>query len=114
MEEGSYVFKDSANDEKILIIQVVGPGAECADSDRFVQTITESSVGEVGIAQSGDLILQPNYLLIAAMAGLLIAATILIMGSIGFCLHKGWSTKELTQGTYRDYQLPFDIHHENQ
>ena len=69
---------------------------------------------EVGIAQSGDLILQPNYLLIAAMAGLLIAATILIMGSIGFCLHKGWSTKELTQGTYRDYQLPFDIHHENQ
>lgn len=53
-------------------------------------------------------------MLIAAMVGLLLAATTLIMGSIGFCLHKGWKTKELTEGTYRDYQLPLDIHHENE
>lgn len=40
-QEGSYVFTDAANDQKILIVQVVGPGTECSDSDRFVQTITE-------------------------------------------------------------------------
>ena len=40
-----------------MIVQVVGPGEECTDSDRFVQTITETTLGEVGVAQSGDLIL---------------------------------------------------------
>ena len=40
-DDGSYVFRDSANDQKIMIIQVVGPGEECTDSDRYVQTITE-------------------------------------------------------------------------
>lgn len=79
-----------------MIVQVVGPGEECTDSDRFVQTITETTLGEVGVAQSGDLILQPNYTLIVAMGCLLFFATILIMLSIGFCLHKGWNVSELT------------------
>ena len=102
-QAGSYVFNDAANDQKILIVQVVGPGEECTDSDRFVQTITETTLGEVGVAQSGNLILQPNYTLIIAMGGLLFFATLLIMISIGFCLHKGWNVTELSQTTYRDY-----------
>ena len=40
-KRGSYVFSDAANDQKILIVRVVGPGEECTDSDRFVQTITD-------------------------------------------------------------------------
>lgn len=42
---GTYVFADSANDQKIMIIQVVGDGDECTDSDRFVQTITDNTLG---------------------------------------------------------------------
>lgn len=112
-DAGTYVFQDSANDQKIMIIQVVGAGEECTDSDRYVQTITEQTLGETGVSQSGSLILQPNYTLIGAMGGLLIFATLLIMLSIGFCLHKGWNVEELTNGTYRDYQLPLNIHHES-
>jgi len=111
--DGTYVFNDAANDQKILIIQVVGAGEECTDSDRFVQTITENTLGETGVSQSGSLILQPNYTLIIAMGCLLVFATALIMGSIGFCLHKGWNVTELRNMTYRDYQLPMNIHHES-
>lgn len=91
----------------------MGPGEECTDSDRYVQTITEMTLGETGVSQSGSLILQPNYTLIIAMGCLLVFATLLIMLSIGFCLHKGWNVTELTNGTYRDYQLPMNIHHES-
>lgn len=84
-------------------MRVVGPGEECADSDRFVQTITETTISEAGVAQSGTLILQPNYTLVIAMGCLLVFATSLVMLSIGFCLHKGWNVRELSNGTYRDY-----------
>ena len=70
-------------------------------------------MGETGVSQSGSLILQPNYTLIGAMGALLVFATVLIMLSIGFCLHKGWNVTELSNGTYRDYQLPLNIHHES-
>ena len=60
------------------------------------------------------MILQPNYTLILAMGGLLIFATLLVMLSIGFCLHKGWNVSELNDRTYRDYQLPLNIHHESE
>ena len=103
VDQGTYVFKDAANDQKILVVQVVGPGEECADSDRFVQTITENSLAEVGVAQRGDLILNPNYPLIIAMGTLLVFASTLIMCSLGFCLHKGWNVSELSDHTYRDY-----------
>lgn len=49
-DDGTYVFNDAANDQKILIIQVVGAGEECTDSDRFVQTITENTLGETGVS----------------------------------------------------------------
>ena len=47
------------------------------------------------------------------MGGLLIFATVLIMASIGFCLHKGWNVNEINMKTYRDFQLPMNMHHED-
>lgn len=47
---GSYIFNDSANIQKIMVVQVVGGGESCTDSDRFVQTITEDTVAEAGVA----------------------------------------------------------------
>ena len=47
------------------------------------------------------------------MGGLLIFSTLLIMISIGYCLHKGWKISEINMSTYRDYQLPINIHHED-
>mmetsp|Transcript_3018 Transcript_3018/g.4084 ORF Transcript_3018/g.4084 Transcript_3018/m.4084 type:complete len:221 (+) Transcript_3018:1881-2543(+) len=71
-------------------------------------------MAEAGVAQRGDLILHPNYALIGAMGALLVFATTLIMISIGMCLHKGWKVKEIDMKTYRDFQLPINIHHEDQ
>ena len=70
-------------------------------------------MAEQGVSQRGDLILHPNYTLIAAMGALLVVATLLIMISIGFCLHKGWNISELSGMTYRDTQLEYNMHHEN-
>ena len=56
-KKGSYVFNDAANDQKILVVRVVGAGEECEDTDRFVQTITENSLAAAGVQQKGDLIL---------------------------------------------------------
>ena len=85
---GNYMFEDAADAQKIMSIRVVGPGEACADPDRFVQTISDNTMAEAGIAPSGALILQPNYALLGGMVAILVFATSLIMCSIGFCLHK--------------------------
>lgn len=43
---GTYVFNDAADKQKIMIITVKGPGEECADSNRYVQTITSDTLAE--------------------------------------------------------------------
>jgi len=48
------------------------------------------------------------------MGCLLVFASILIMCSVGFCLHKGWKVSELSDRTYRDSQLSLNLHHENE
>jgi hypothetical protein len=35
-EQGTYVFTDSANAEKLMVITVMGPGESCADPDKYV------------------------------------------------------------------------------
>ena len=111
---GNYMFEDASDAQKIMSIRVVGPGESCPDPDRFVQTISENTMAEAGIAPSGNLILQPNYALLGGMVAILVLATSLIMCSIGFCLHKQWSVSEINMYTYRDYQLPLNIHHESE
>jgi hypothetical protein len=35
-EEGTYVFNDAAERQRILVITVKGAGEKCADPDRYV------------------------------------------------------------------------------
>ena len=35
-EQGTYVFADSTNKEKLMIITVMGPGESCADPEKYV------------------------------------------------------------------------------
>ena len=57
VESGTYVFHTNLNVKKLMIITVKGKGEECADPDRYVQTVSGASLAEVGINQKHDIIL---------------------------------------------------------
>ena len=57
VQEGTFVFYDAANIKKIMIITVKAKGETCADPDRYVQTVSGSSLAEVGISTKKDIIL---------------------------------------------------------
>ena len=102
-EAGTYVFNDAANEKKIMIISVKGLGEECADPDRYVQTVSEDSLAQVGATINEDLIVEPNYPLIIALGLILVFSTGVIMIFVGYCLHKNWTMPTIVPKTYRDF-----------
>ena len=102
IEAGTYVFQLASNEKKIMIITVKGLGEECADPDRYVQTVSEEALAQLGASIKEDLIVEPDYILIGSLAAILFIATGGIMISIACCLRGNWSTKDLDSGpTYR-------------
>jgi hypothetical protein len=110
-EEGTYVFNDAAERQRILVITVKGAGEKCADPDRYVQTVSGESLAEVGIQIEQDLLLRPNFPLIGAALALLVFSTIIIMCFFAYCLRKGWTIQDLQDQSYKDLQLPQDLAH---
>jgi hypothetical protein len=111
-DPGTYVFNDAANEKKIMIITVKGLGEECADPDRYVQTVSEDSLAQVGATINEDLIVEPNYPLIIALGLILVFSTGIIMIFVGYCLHKNWTMPTIIPKTYRDFQVETNIHPE--
>jgi len=109
-EAGTYVFQDAANDKKIMIISVKGLGEECADPDRYVQTVSEDSLAQIGATIKDDLIVEPNYPLIISLGAILVFSTAIIMIFVGYCLHKNWTMPTIIPKIYRDYQIDTNIH----
>jgi hypothetical protein len=89
-DPGNYVFFDATNEQKIMIVTVMALGETCSDPDRYVQTVSGETLSEIGVSQKDDLILKPNYALIAAIGLILLFSTCIIMVLIFYCLHKDW------------------------
>jgi len=73
-----------------MIVTVMALGETCSDPDRYVQTVSGETLSEIGVSQKDDLILKPNYALIAAIGLILLFSTCIIMVLIFYCLHKDW------------------------
>lgn len=113
-DAGNYVFYDSTNAQKILIITVMDLGETCSDPDRYVQTVSGESLSEIGVSQQDDLILKPNYWLILSIGLILLASTGFIMLIIFYCLHKDWTISDADmKRSFRDDQYAHNIYHDD-
>jgi len=94
------------------------------------------TLAQFGVSQRTDLIIKPDYLLLACMALALISGVLIIMASSHYCMNKGWNLKgnatwgqrifcpnkngfmykifSPAQTNYRDGQVMINIHHENE
>ena len=114
-EPGNYVFNEATNDQKILMVTVMAAGETCSDPDRYVQTVSGESLSEIGVSLRKDIILRPNYSLIAAIGLILLFSTMVVMVLIFYCLHKDWAITDVDiHRTFRDNQLQYNIYHESE
>jgi ABC-type phosphate transport system permease subunit len=68
-----------------------------------VQTVSGESLSEIGVSQKSDIILKPNYSLIAAIGLILLFSTMIVMVLIFYCLHKDWKINDVDNNrTFRD------------
>jgi len=72
----------------MMMITVMGPGEACADPEKYLKSISGDALSEFGMPQSESIIIKPDYLLLASLAGILIFATVVVMLLISYCLHK--------------------------
>lgn len=72
------------------------------------------SLSEIGVSQKQDLILKPNYYLIASIGLILLASTGFIMLIIFYCLHKDWTISDADmKRSFRDDQYAHNIYHDD-
>jgi len=109
--QGSYVFVDSADDEKLMIVRVTGPGESCPDPDRYIQPISGETVATAGVSQNADIIIKPDVPLLVGMGAVLLGALVGAMVGVGYCLHKGWSLPKLILRGYRHLYMKADVDH---
>ena len=74
-QPGIYVFSNNANPNQITIIGVMGDNLKCSDEYRYIQPITTSSLLKLGLSQTEDIILKPDWPLIF---GLIISIIIIV------------------------------------
>ncbi len=113
-QSGNYVFQDASSSTSLLIITVKGFGESCGDPDRFLQVMSGDSLSQMGISQRNDIILKPNYPLIASMTVMLFAGTAFIMWMVSYCMRKGWNIRRNALESFRETQLSVNIHHQNE
>lgn len=110
---GTYVFVDATSSAKLLVITVMGPGEACADPERFLQPISGGSLSQFGIPQRADIIIGPDYGLLASLGCILLLSTGTVMVLIAYCLHKRWTIQKARRQGYRSEHLDVDISHDN-
>jgi hypothetical protein len=113
IEIGSYVFVDAVNTEKMMMITVMGPGESCADPDKYVKSISGSALSEFGMPQRDSIIIKPDYPLLIALAGILVASTGIVMVLISYCLHKQWTIRKVKREGYRLKHVNINIAHDD-
>lgn len=111
--QGAYVFVDAASRGKMMLVTVMGAGEACADPDRFLQSISGSSLSQFGIPQRADIIIGPDYGLLASLGCILVLSTGTVMVLIAYCLHKQWTIQKVRRQGYRSEHLYVDIGHDN-
>jgi len=110
---GAYVFGDAANAGKMMLVTVKGAGEACADPDRYLQSISGASLSAFGIPQREDIIIGPDYPLLAALGATLVLSTGAAMVLVAYCLHKQWTIQKARTKGYRSEHLLVDIGHDN-
>jgi len=113
LSEGAYVFADNADSGKMMLVTVKGPGEACADPDRYVQSISASSLSQFGVPQRQDIIIGPDYPLLVSLGCILVLTTGAVMVLVAYCLHKQWTIQKAKRRGYRALHVDFDISHDN-
>lgn len=66
-EKGTYVFRDNASPDKLLMIRVIDLGETCPDPDKYVAQISASTVSQQGVPQDPEIIVRLDVAMIARL-----------------------------------------------
>eukprot|EP00762_Andalucia_godoyi_P006917 ANDGO_08315.mRNA.1 Reticulocyte-binding protein 2 homolog a len=107
-DRGVYVFSDAASSSRLQIISVLDDNQDCPKDSR-IGPLTASNLVSVGVRRSDNILLEPDWLLIAI---LLVGLLILIGGLIGglyYFRSKSWGRDTLEDPAYRESALQHDF-----
>lgn len=108
------MFADAQDLEKIMLVKVNEAGESCADTDKYIQSISLQNVASLGMTMQDNLILKPEVPLIVGIAVLLVVFTAGVLIGVGYCLRKGWPIKKAQLQGFRTDYTQLDIDHLNE
>lgn len=110
-QEGTYVFADALNKEKLMVINVMGEGESCTDPEKYVQAISSGTMSAGGVPQDDKIILRLDYPLVAGMAACFLTFIGVVLVLVTYCLHQQWTFSDLSREGYRLDNFDADIRH---
>ena len=108
-DPGNYVFVDSADSEKVLVVSVKPEAERCPDDVAYIQTRTSEKVATLGIALDDDLQLEPDYVLLAILVSIFIIMLLLLLLGMKYFVAKSWKGKDSETVYYRSKNNRFNF-----
>ena len=99
-QPGIYVFSDSQNSDQQTIIAVQRAETVCPLDGR-VTPVTATNLVALGVTRTDDLVLSPDWVLIAIMGGLVMFVFIAVIFALYYFQSKTWGSGEAKQPAYR-------------
>jgi hypothetical protein len=101
-QPGRYVFYNKANSNQIMVIGVMGDNLKCSDESRYIQPITTSSLLKLGLSQTEDIILKPDWPLIFELIISIIIIVPLLVWFMQYFTNSSWLKKKSEDIKYRE------------
>lgn len=108
-DAGVYVFADAADNSQIQMISVLGANQNCPNGEARYMALTAASAASVGGSRTNNILLSPDWLLIAI---LLVGLVVLIGGLIGglyYFRSKSWGKDSAFEPEYRKQAQQHDF-----
>lgn len=101
-QPGRYVLYNNNNRDQITIIGVMGDNLKCSDEHRYIQPITTSSLLKLGLSQTEDIILTPDWPLIFGLIAAIIVILPLLVWFMRYFTNSSWLKKKPDEIEYRE------------
>ena len=101
-QEGHYVFVNSANPDLITVIGVMGDNLQCSNDEKYIQPMSASNLLKLGLSQTEDIILTPDWPLIFGLIGSILVIIPLLVWFMQYFTNSSWLKDKSGEIKYRE------------
>ena len=102
-ESGTYAFRMSSAQNKLLLVAVMPANVNCSLESFFV-TFTASNLITLGIDTNDDIVLAPDWDLVMGLLGGMLALVLILIGFVYFFRKRAWTSHKVIHTKYRHQQ----------